>query len=443
MDPYWQLISPGIEAAGINADALRRNSTLGTAEPWQRVYVCDPDPLHYLNAVFAALQQGCSVWLGDPSWGTERVDEAFRWIRPQHVFGMASPTLYDAAPDASLLPLRRSLGGAPGIFIPTGGSSGGLKFAVHSWDTLAAAAKGFDQHFGAAGKNACCVLPVNHVSGFMQVVRALINGGSFRIEPWKDFLLQEPHFDPADYYLSLVPLQLKRLLEVPQKIAFLKRFRMLLIGGAPADEALLQQALEHDLPVVPSYGATETGAVIAALSTEALRNGRRGVGKPLPHIHISCETCAKVSASIDCPGTVHLLGPSLCRGYFPGGVFTDKEFCTNDLGCFDADGYLHIIGRIDRMILSGGKKIDPFEVEQAFLSTGLVRDIYVRGEPDETWGQVVVAYYVPVDQAESITMLLAELKGMLASWQLPKYCYPLTRIPRTGAGKVILSSLPH
>jgi len=95
------------------------------------------------------------------------------------------------------------------------------------------------------------------------------------------------------------------------------------------------------------------------------------------------------------------------------------------------------------MILSGGKKVDPFEVEQAFLSTGLVRDVYVRGEPDDTWGQVVVAYYVPVDEAESIAMLVAELRGMLASWQLPKHCYPLTRIPRTAAGKVILSSLPQ
>jgi len=442
MDPYWQLLIPRVEALGLDPQSLRRRSSLATAEPWERVFVCEKEPVKFLESVFAAIIQGCSVWFGDPGWGTRRINEALDWIRPQHVFGSKDLAVSEyKSPDASYLPIRRRLAGAPGIFIPSGGSSGGLKFAVHSWDTLAASAVAFHQFFKNEDINACCVLPVFHVSGFMQVVRSIMGNGDFFIRPWKGFLEEPPDFSPEECYLSLVPLQLRRLMENSDAVAQLKRFRMILLGGAKADKHVLEEAFSQKLPVVCSYGATETAAVVSALPVNAFMSGKRGVGIPLPHANIQCLTNDLNPANKKTPGCIQIKSSSLCHGYFPGGVFYDSNWETNDVGYFDEDGYLQIVGRLDRTIVSGGEKIDPYEVEQALLSTLLVRDVYVCGKPDEEWGEHVCVYCVPEGAFTSVVEIEAELRGWLAPWQMPKEWHLLSNLPRSEAGKIIPSAL--
>ena len=80
------------------------------------------------------------------------------------------------------------------------------------------------------------------------------------------------------------------------------------------------------------------------------------------------------------------------RGRRAGSV-ADGCYLTDDEGCFDAEGRLRVIGRRDRLIITGGEKVDPLEVEQALRRTGAVQEVLVLGWPDPEWGHRVVAFY--------------------------------------------------
>ncbi len=98
--------------------------------------------------------------------------------------------------------------------IPTGGSSGEVRFAIHTWDNLFIAADGFYEYFGREPLHNCCVLPLYHVSGLMQVFRSLVSEGSLNFFEYKALLKGIlPEIEPEHYFLSLVPTQLIRLLK--------------------------------------------------------------------------------------------------------------------------------------------------------------------------------------------------------------------------------------
>jgi len=96
------------------------------------------------------------------------------------------------------------------IMIPTGGSSGQIRFAIHTWETLMASVRGFQQYFQLNQVNSFCVLPLYHVSGLMQFLRSFTTGGSLlfchsRIEMVKGVILA------SYFFISLVPTQLRFL----------------------------------------------------------------------------------------------------------------------------------------------------------------------------------------------------------------------------------------
>ena len=118
------------------------------------------------------------------------------------------------------------------VLIPTGGTSGQIKFAIHSFESLAASVQGFQSFFGLEQVNCFCLLPLYHVSGLMQVMRSLLSEGTFYLGDYGELkrgILPEGDF--SDFCISLVPTQLQVLLEVCPE--WLQQFRLILIGGAP------------------------------------------------------------------------------------------------------------------------------------------------------------------------------------------------------------------
>jgi O-succinylbenzoic acid--CoA ligase len=85
----------------------------------------------------------------------------------------------------------------------------------------------------------------------------------------------------------------------------------------------------------------------------------------------------------------------------------------------DADGYLYILGRAGHLIITGGEKVQPEEVEAAILATGLALDAIVVGIPDPDWGERVVALWVPQGEVDS-QPLQARLKTQLSAYKVPK-----------------------
>jgi o-succinylbenzoate---CoA ligase len=310
------------------------------------------------------------------------------------------------------------------LCIRTGGTSGGAKFARHDEHTLSAAVRGFCQHFDLARVNAVDVLPAFHVSGLMARVRCAATDGQHVPWDWKKLEAGETPVVPSgDWVLSLVPTQLQRLLQVPAMIAWLRQFRIVFIGGGPIRPELAAVAARAELPLSLSYGMTETAAMIAALRPEEFLAGDRSCGRALPHAKIT----------VDAAGVIRVMGESVFRGYWPE-LRGSRDFETDDVGAFDAHGNLRVIGRRDAVIITGGKKVQPAEVEAALLASGEFEEVAVIGVPDAEWGEAVVACY----PARDVSPNFAHALSALAAHQRPKRFVAIAAAdwPRNAQGKV-------
>jgi len=394
------------------------------------VLLVERDPVDFLAGFLVASSLGCPIFLGNPDWGLTEWQQIGALVRPNLVWGSAPLTEQPSAPVFSTSPKGW-------IMIPTGGSSGKVQFAIHTWETLTASAQGFQAYFGCHPVNCFCVLPLYHVSGLMQFVRSLHSGGKLIAAPWKAVAAgQWCNLNPGGYFLSLVPTQLQELLENPQTRTWLSRFQTVLLGGAPAWPDLLERARLAQIPLAPTYGMTETASQVATLKPEAFLRGQGGCGPALPHALITIQDANGTVLPAQQVGTVVIQAKSLALGYYPDRWFSSRHLKTEDLGFWNSEEGLQIVGRRSQMILTGGEKVLPTEVEAAILATNQVMDICVIGLPDPHWGQAVTAVYVPKEERVSAATLKPFLSGQLSRFKHPKHWIAVARLPRSPQGKI-------
>jgi len=396
----------------------------------RRILLLESLPEAWLAAWFAAVLAGCPLFLGNPRWGAAEGRQAIALSRPERIWGAIPPSWGAIAPPESTC----SPEAEATIAIPTGGSSGQVRFAAHTWATLAAAARGFQAHFGGQPVQALNVLPLFHVSGLLPVVRSLLSGGRLECFPYADLKAgRRPQLDPAASFLSLVPTQLPALLA--RDPGWLAQWRALLVGGGPTWPSLLAAARQADLPLALTYGATETAAQVATLLPEEFRSGRTDCGRALPHVELQIEDEAGRSLPAGAVGAIAVRGPSLFRGYVPERR-ADGVWRSGDWGRLDADGYLTVLGRQSETIITGGEKVFPGEVEAAIRATGAVADVAVVGVPDARWGEAVVALCQRGEGAVSLAALAAALRPQLADYKQPKHWRWVAELPRNAQGKL-------
>ena len=124
-------------------------------------------------------------------------------------------------------------------------------------------------------------------------------------------------------------------------------------------------------------------------------------------------------------------GESVFHGYFPEWL-PAREFQTEDNGNMDAHGHLHLTGRRDAVIITGGKKVQPTEVEAALRASGEFSDVAVLGVPDAEWGQVVVACYPEGGRMPDFARAVVALAGA----NKPKRFVAIRDWPRSALGKI-------
>ncbi len=360
-------------------------------------------------ATGCAEERGRFVFLCDPHWSAAqraRVDE-----------------ILSRQTDSKSRP-------APGwLCVPTGGTSGGIKFARHDEKTLTAAARGFCRHFDFARVNAVGVLPAHHVSGLMARVRSAVTGGIYLDWNWKKLEAGRRPILPrlrGPWVISLVPTQLQRLLQSRSAVNWLRGFKIVFLGGGPVWPGLADAAARAKLRISLSYGMTETAAMVTALRPEEFLAGARTCGAALPHARVGVTRA----------GIVRVAGDSVFRGYFPATSRT-RTFATEDLGAIDECGHLQIRGRRDTVIISGGKKIQPADVEAALRNSGEFPDVAVIGVPDTEWGEAVVAFY----PAGGIRPDVRRATARLAPHERPKRFVAVKDWPRNAQGKVNRAAL--
>ncbi len=346
------------------------------------------------------MRDGGNVFLSNPSWGPAERAELDR------------------------LAEQGESGDRGWLMIPSGGASGGLKFARHDGWTLSAAVEGFCGHFELGPVNSVGVLPLHHVSGLMAWMRCALTGGKYIPWPWKDAEAGRfPEEIPADCCISLVPTQLQRLIGMDTGVEWLRKFHVISVGGGPAWEGILDEAARLELPLSPCYGATETAAMVAALRPWQFLSGLRGCGPALPHAKISTDS-----------GAVAVTGESVFRGYFPA-TGEGRTWTSGDLGSFGADGSLVIQGRADDLIITGGEKVSPAEVEAALRASGEFEDVAVVGVPDPEWGQMVVAFH-PKGEGDPRKARIEASLSSLDPFKHPKRYLGISPWPRNPQGKI-------
>ena len=366
------------------------------------------DPHDFTVEFFAAILVGRSIALANPNWGALE--------RKQ----------FDALIGRGVAPVdsRSSVANYPSAFrqnkvilVPTGGTTNGIKLAIHTWKTLEAACKGVQQFLGGAAIDSCCVLPLYHVSGLIQLLRAYHSGGYIRFN----------EDEVEDCCLSYVPTQLSRALFDGERIQALSTTRVILVGGAPMPESLAKEARKLKLPVMPVYGMTETAAMVAAIPVADFLTDSRVGALPIGD--------AKVE--IDSSGRIRIQSPALFKGYYGGeGLDLTRGYLSGDEGYIDENERLHVTGRIDRLVISGGEKIDPHEVEDAVGAITGVGEVLAVGLPDAEWGQKLVVYYT----GQELVDWKEHLKEQLVSYKLPKEMLRVDRLPLDEKGKFLRPS---
>ncbi|MBE9155545.1 AMP-binding protein [Nodosilinea sp. LEGE 06152] len=404
------------------------------AAPGTGVLIAEADPLQFLVVCLAAWSTNCVVVLANPRWGQQERQQVTDMVAPNWNAPLA-PRLGAYACQVS--------GAEPGqILIPTGGSSGQIKFAVHAWETLIASVESFCTHFKVETVHAYCVLPLFHVSGLMQVLRVLASGGQLAIQPYSDLKAGERLALLSSGFLSLVPTQLQDLLSLDSDTSWLRSFRAVLLGGAPAGRSLLDQAQAAQIPVALTYGMTETAAQVATLLPKEFLAGHRSSGRPLPHVTLTIlsdqgepEPSGQVGRVLIQASSLAQAYLSLGKGMVVGSTHPTGPFATDDMGYLDDGGYLHIVGRSSSKIITGGENVFPEDIEAAVLATGWVRDACVVGLPCDRWGQQLCALVV-MDSTTLLQDLPERLRSLLAPYKLPKQWILVSDLPRTAQGKL-------
>ena len=396
-----------------------------------KILLAESESVRFLAGFIAACSVGFPVFICNPYWQEEEWKQVLTLVQPDIIWA-----------STEILSLRykkidnNKENSKNHIMIPTGGSSGKIKFTIHTWETLMASVRGFKTYLNLHQVNSFCVLPIYHISGLMQFVRSLITRGQFVITSFRE--LSSGHINDLDiteFCLSLVPTQLHVLLQKSTSTNWLSKFKIVFLGGAPASDELLESARYHKIRLAPTYGMTETASQIATLKPDDFLEGKTNDGQVLPHAKVTIYDDFGNQLGTNKTGNIHIISKSLCLGYYT----SPSDLCSltvDDLGFFDEEGYLHVVGRNSNKIITGGENVYPREIESLIFETHLVVDICVIGISDKYWGQAVTAIYVPGRNVQDHTEILLALKDKVSKYKIPKYWIIVDSIPRNDKGKI-------
>ena len=293
----------------------------------------------------------------------------------------------------------------PPLLVETSGSTGRPKRVVLSRAAMRASADATHARLGGPGQWAL-TLPPAYVAG-LQVLFRSVRAGT---EP----VAEVAGLGGARRYVSLVPTQLARLLD--DGADALRSVDRVLVGGARLDPDLRRRAEQAGVGVVTTYGMSETcgGCVYD--------------GRPLDGVRVQ----------VGDDGRVRIGGPVLFAGYdglpeLTANALQDGWFVTQDLGRLDDDGTLHVLGRVDDVVVSGGLNVPAGAVAQRLRQHPAVREAEVVGVQDAEWGQLVVAVVAG-------GLALDEARDWVArehprAWA-PRRVVPVAALPLLTNGKV-------
>ncbi|MEV4137218.1 AMP-binding protein [Dactylosporangium sp. NPDC049742] len=298
--------------------------------------------------------------------------------------------------------------------------------------------------------------PLFHAAGFGHVLYGVARGGASVIMPQWDAELALSWLGSGRVrHATLVPSMIIQLLEHPKLAeADFSGLRSIMYGGAPMPTSVVRRMADvFGCDLHNGFGAgTEAGGQLV-LRPEDHRRALAGDEWLLGTIGRPAFGCDVRLLDPDDPdgaempdgeiGVIASRGDTVMSGYLDRPDLTaravrDGWLIAGDLAWKDQEGFLHLAGRADEMIIRGGENVYPVEIEDVLGGHAAVAEIAVVGEPDPHWGQVVTAVVALRDGhgTPSAAEVKEHCRGRLASYKVPQRIVVVATFPRNPAGKI-------
>ncbi len=326
----------------------------------------------------------------------------------------------------------------------TSGTTGRSKGAMLSHDNLASNIRVLHEAWQwQKGDVLLHALPLFHIHGlFVAAHGALMNGSKTIFLSKFDSASVMRHLPRATVFMG-VPTYYVRLLSDPAlSHDVCKNIRLFVSGSAPLLTETFETFIEKTgHTILERYGMSET----AMLTSNPYQGPRKAgtVGPALRGVSVRVMNQEARICGTDEIGDIQVKGPNIFKGYWQMPEKTAEEFTedgffkTGDVGRFDADGFLSIVGRSKDLIISGGYNVYPKEIESVIDEMAGVLESAVIGVPHADFGEAVVAVVVMRDGATlSEAALIDTLKTRIANFKVPKRVHFVAELPRNTMGKV-------
>ncbi len=290
-----------------------------------------------------------------------------------------------------------------------------------------------------------CVLPLFHVNAqVVSLLTPLMAGGSTvlmkKFNPFAILPMIEQH---KVTLLSAVPTIYNIMARMPRADQFdISSIRIFASGAAPLPEEtfrLVKEVFGREL--IMGYGLSE------ATCASAVANPRDpvkwdSVGSPLPYTRIRLVDEQGVDVPTGEVGEIIIAGPTVMKGYYKkpeatAATIKNGWLYTGDLGRFDDEGYLYIVGRVKDVIIRGGLNIYPQQVENVISRIPGVEECCVVGVEEARWGQEVLAV---IKKADGVSLteddVMKHCREHLAAYKCPRYVRFADALPKTATGKI-------
>lgn len=327
------------------------------------------------------------------------------------------------------------------LFIATSGTQGEPKVVMLSGANLQAGVQASRSCLPLQAGNVWLnCLPLYHIGGMAILYRCAEAGAAVVLH--EGFDPQRVRHDLETHrvtHISLVPAMLARLLDLTHGAPPPSALKYALVGGGALTAALARRARVAGWPLCVTYGMSETGSQLATCPLPD--DWQPGcVGVPLPGFEVRIADEREGGA-----GVIHVRGAAVMAGYAHadgklGHGLEEGWLTTGDLGKIDASGHLHVLGRADDMLVSGGVNVHPAVVEAALMTVPGVEDAAVSALPDEIWGDLVVALVVgPIDPVGLEHWCREHLAGAMR----PRLVRQVSALPRNALGKLERETLKN
>jgi fatty-acyl-CoA synthase len=290
------------------------------------------------------------------------------------------------------------------------------------------------------------MFPMFHMGGWALPLGFWHTGATIVIMPKADpgAILAAIQAERVTYFYA-VPTVFESLLAYSDFDRFdLGSLRLIGGGTAAMTAAHVRRIMDRfDCPrMVILYGSTESGP-ISLLRPRDVAHKPETVGRPYLDVDVRLVDDDNQEVPPGTVGEITARSEFTMQGYWrnpaeTARVVRDGWVHTGDLGVFDADGFLSIVGRRKEVIRSGGESIFPAEIERVLLTHPLIREAGVVGVPDPHWGEAVAAAIVVRDGATlTAEDIIAHVRAQLAGFKKPKHVCFLSELPRTAASQQI------